>query len=185
MDGFKPCPFCNDEDIEKTDNMKYGSVACGGCGAVTFVCDWDTRPIEDALRSSITELEKERRFVPVEERLPEAESTEVWETYLCLLDRYGEELVAPMWFIGGSWYTDYQANSYSRYDKFVIGWEILPDPSSIKVDQSFCKWDCVNNIQGQKIYSVGCNWRRVIAKSDPEENDVKYCQFCGKQIKFV
>jgi hypothetical protein len=58
----------------------------------------------------------------VGEGLPEKETTEQWEMYLCKLYRYGQELIAPLSFIGGSWYSE----SHSCYDEFVIAWKPLP-----------------------------------------------------------
>lgn len=58
------------------------------------------------------------KWVPVGERLPEKETTEQWEMYLCKLNRYGEEHIAPLSFVGGSWYSE----SRTRYDDYVVGW---------------------------------------------------------------
>ena len=70
-------------------------------------------------------LKEASRWIPVSERLPEIESTEVWGMYLCKLNRYGEIKIAALWFLGGSWYSDYSIGS--RYDDFVIAWRQLPE----------------------------------------------------------
>ena len=66
---LRPCPFCGGTKIctEKGINLNY----CDNCSAESNVEHWNTRPIEDALNRRIAELEAERRWIPVEERLPE------------------------------------------------------------------------------------------------------------------
>jgi hypothetical protein len=79
-------------------------------------------------RSALAKVEKATAWIPVEERLPEKETTEQWEMYLCKLDRYGEIKIAPLSFMGGSWYSE----SHSRYDDFVIEWQELPQPPEVQ-----------------------------------------------------
>ena len=59
MSELKPCPFHN----------------CLTCGCYDTLYmrdkDWNTRPIEDALKARIAELEAERRWIPVSKSLPE------------------------------------------------------------------------------------------------------------------
>lgn len=78
-----------------------------------------------ATRKQLAELQERTRWIPVEERLPEKESTECWEMYLCKLNRYGEVLIAPLWFLGGSFYNGYGVNI--RYDEYVTHWMPLPE----------------------------------------------------------
>ena len=68
MSELKPCPFCGGTKIctEKGINLNY----CDNCSAESNVEHWNTRPIEDALNKRIAELEAERRWIPVGERLP-------------------------------------------------------------------------------------------------------------------
>jgi len=67
---LKPCPFCG--EISRVEINTYTEqIVCGQCGAVVYYKYWDTRPIEDALSARIAELEGERRWIPVSERLPE------------------------------------------------------------------------------------------------------------------
>lgn len=62
MTDLKPCPFCGSQAIVKIAN-KFSYVACTMCGqrgiggmSISFLKHkWNTRPIEDKLR---TELEK-------------------------------------------------------------------------------------------------------------------------------
>ena len=98
MSELKPCPFCGSTKIctEKSINLNF----CDNCSAESNIEHWNTRPIEDALTARIAELEgeldrriampkdlwfkvaqlstrineleAERRWIPVGERLPEA-----------------------------------------------------------------------------------------------------------------
>jgi len=77
--------------------------------------------------NELSALKEANQWIPVSERLPEIESTEVWEMYLCKLNRYGEIKIAALWFLGGSWYSDYSIGSH--YDDFVIAWRPLPKVS--------------------------------------------------------
>ena len=54
---LKPCPFCGSADIrtEPGINLNY----CDKCSAEANIEHWNTRPIEDALRARIAELEEE------------------------------------------------------------------------------------------------------------------------------
>jgi hypothetical protein len=57
MSELKPCPFCGSADIrtEPGINLNY----CDKCSAEANIEHWNTRPIEDALRLRIAELEAE------------------------------------------------------------------------------------------------------------------------------
>lgn len=54
--GLKPCPFC--KSINVAFPCGEEGYICRNCGSVGFG-DWNSRPIEDALRSKVEELEKE------------------------------------------------------------------------------------------------------------------------------
>lgn len=75
MSELKPCPFCGWEFAEHAWN-EFGEEyrVCDQCGAssgtVDSKWDWQNRPIEDALTARIAELEAEKCWVPVSERLP-------------------------------------------------------------------------------------------------------------------
>ena len=77
---LKPCPFCG-EPVEF--NKFAEKVVCEDCGATSYSDYWNTRPIEDALNARIAELEAERRWIPVGERLPEEKQS------VLALDRTG------------------------------------------------------------------------------------------------
>ena len=84
---------------------------------------WAGEHVPDLL-DEIDRLTAANKWVSVSERLPEKDSVEVWEEYLCKLNRYGDILIAPLYFIGGGWYS----GNRSRYDEFVIEWQPLPTP---------------------------------------------------------
>ncbi len=70
MNALKPCPFCGGTKIctEKGINLNY----CDNCSAESNVEHWNTRPIEDALRARIAELEEKQRWrVVADGELPE------------------------------------------------------------------------------------------------------------------
>ena len=97
MSELKPCPFCGEKatlDYSVLPNRKHWFITCDCCGMMyqytlsqrKYVKDgWNTRPIEDALRARIAELEAESerftvhsrikrqddKWIPVSERLPE------------------------------------------------------------------------------------------------------------------
>ena len=54
---LQPCPFCGGTNIctEKGINLNY----CDSCSAEANIEHWNNRPIEDALRARIAELEAE------------------------------------------------------------------------------------------------------------------------------
>lgn len=58
MDELKPCPFCESsgDDIQEImPELDPGRVFCFNCSA--DAPDWNNRPIEDALRARVAELE--------------------------------------------------------------------------------------------------------------------------------
>ena len=64
MSELKPCPFCGSPAYSYHDNcIDFAGVKCdlGGCVCADILItenNWNTRPIEDALRLRIAELEK-------------------------------------------------------------------------------------------------------------------------------
>lgn len=90
MNQLKPCPFCgsNDLDVKRIQHSQNEAVYCVRClgececeGPVEFTRDdakqkWNTRTEVERLRA-------ERRWIPVEEQLPET-----------------EEEVATLWYNG-------------------------------------------------------------------------------------
>lgn len=56
MSESKACPFCNSRNIAKAHGES--GTMCRGCGSEAFG-DWNTRPIEDALRAQLTAAQAE------------------------------------------------------------------------------------------------------------------------------
>ena len=81
MSELKPCPFCGSADIrtEPGINLNY----CDKCSAEANIEHWNTRPIEDALRARIAELEKDLSN-------KEIEYTDLWDDALALQSRIAE-----------------------------------------------------------------------------------------------
>ena len=70
---LRPCPFCGKEPA--IDN-NFAICVNDDCELSDYwsgleVGSWNTRPIEDALKARIAELEAERRWIPVSKSLPE------------------------------------------------------------------------------------------------------------------
>jgi len=68
---LRPCPFCGGKNVLSTelqDGLPF--IAYCQCGAENEAENWNTRPIEDALKARIAELEEKQRWIPVSERLP-------------------------------------------------------------------------------------------------------------------
>ena len=94
-EGLKPCPFCGETRLTIEDNQKVQDVhvLCKDCGAKTsfdgiryaVAGRWNCRPVEDALKRRIKELEAENG------RLREA----LKEIAEFANDEYGKRIPAP------------------------------------------------------------------------------------------
>ena len=90
------------------------------CGAEkdTDLGEWNKRPIEDALNARIAELEAERRWIPVSERLPEKDGyylvSDDWDGVLSC-EFLTERRVEPIWEVPG-----------------VLYWMPLPEPPEVE-----------------------------------------------------
>src|SRR5574340_379758 len=78
-DELKPCPFCG-EKATKPETMIDGCVCCSNpdCVAWTFpstIKQWQTRPIEDALRAELGALKERTGWIPVGEQRPPEDET--------------------------------------------------------------------------------------------------------------
>lgn len=92
---LKPCPFCGETSLTIEDNQKVRDVhvLCKDCGAKTsfdgirysVASRWNVRPVEDALKRRIKELEAENG------RLREA----LKEIAEFANDEYGKRIPAP------------------------------------------------------------------------------------------
>ena len=130
MSELKPCPFCGGEA-----ELCYSEVDtfCRKCNVMQETELWNTRPIEDALRLRIAELEAEierftvhsdierqdDKWIPVSERLPEdLQSIIVFtkdrKTYIIrFLELYGRE-------------------GFGSLSDIVTHWMPLPEPPEVK-----------------------------------------------------
>jgi hypothetical protein len=79
LEVLKPCPFCGDDGV--LDERSSYTVECSVCGSVGWLPginqdgkpDWNTRPIEDALRTERDELRRMLDAVlALEERVEKA-----------------------------------------------------------------------------------------------------------------
>ncbi len=124
MSELKPCPFCGGKAEVDTN---IGGVVCenlctnpntfdGGGGVWTD--DWNRRPIEDALRARIAELEAKQHWIPVSE--PPKESGE----YFTLTQVEGENFVGTAVYEKkhNHWWNDLG----DRDD--ITHWMTLPEP---------------------------------------------------------
>ena len=119
---LRPCPFCGSADIrtEPGINLNY----CDKCSAEANIEHWNTRPIEDALNKRIAELEAERRWIPVSERLPDGGHREFYEV-ACIYQDFGELAL----FSKGRWVIYEGENEYdvTKRVKFWRKRQYLPD----------------------------------------------------------
>ena len=66
MSDLKPCPFCGTSNekhnniVKLYDDEYYAYEYCNACGARVYA-NWNNRPIEDALRKEIAQLQADNR----------------------------------------------------------------------------------------------------------------------------
>ena len=129
MSELKPCPFCGKENTVagSTERMILGWwYACEDCfenrkGGV-YEDRWNTRPIEDALNARIAELEAERRWIPVSERLPERDG------FYLVLENVNQVAGYYHWCKVFGWNTDGGRTNIQS----VTHWMPLPEPPEVK-----------------------------------------------------
>ena len=138
MSEMKPCPFCGSENTVRLPYNDHADIErCKNCNLTIIVpfgyTMWNTRPIEDALHSRIAELEAERRWIPVTEKLPETDGQYIGYTNI--------GLVSTHWFVDGRFMVTYSCKqhwlttptswtleSISSGDIYVTHWMPLPEP---------------------------------------------------------
>ncbi len=117
MIEIEHCPFCNNStgfSVILPYEEDPGHVRCTSCGAETPFDIWNRRPIEDALRARIAELEAKQRWIPVSERLP--------EEFTPVLTIGKDELPITAVVDRGHWYSSFE------YSLNVTHWMPLPEP---------------------------------------------------------
>lgn len=67
---LRPCPFCGAMPEKLRTGYMCSTLGCALQENTVSEKEWNTRPIEDALRARIAELEEKQRWIPVSERLP-------------------------------------------------------------------------------------------------------------------
>lgn len=112
MSELKPCPFCGGGNIheEKKVDLVY-CTECGGEFHTDLGGSWNSRPIEDALKTRIAELEAERRWIPVSERLPKEKQS------VLALDRTGT-----------AYHWEYSKCLSNIFVGYYTHWMPLPEP---------------------------------------------------------
>jgi hypothetical protein len=123
MNELKPCPFCGGTNIctEKGINLNY----CDSCSAEANIEHWNTRPIEDELRARIAELEGERRWIPVSERLPEVYRDEDGEFIPFLVCENDKDCPYRALYDGLNW-------GDGMFVADVTHWMPLPEPPEVQ-----------------------------------------------------
>ena len=141
---LRPCPFCGEKatlDYSVLPNRKHWFITCDCCGMMyqytlsqrKYVKDgWNTRPIEDALNARIAELEAERRWIPVSERLPELGSPILF--YDSILERINKGTCTAKNSDNTNlhWFTDDDLFYFGDRSEYITHWMPLPNPPEVK-----------------------------------------------------
>jgi len=118
----KTCPWCGHEAKAKVvDGETLYNCLNIDCptGHWTPLKVWNKRPIEDALTARIAELEAERRWIPVSERLPEKDG------YYLVSDDHDDVLSCEF-------LTERRVEPIWDDDDGVLYWMPLPKPPEVK-----------------------------------------------------
>ena len=144
---LRPCPFCGKEPhidanyhLFSCQNKDCIADATNYEATMGFFEHWNTRPIEDALTARITELEAERRWIPVSERLPEIEEGDSKE-YDVVITYPRESSVTVAWWTYNIfdkthqrriWTEDQGEFGHEDITKYVTHWRERPKPPEVK-----------------------------------------------------
>jgi hypothetical protein len=62
--------------------------------------------------------------------------------------------------------------------------DVIDFIDSLQEPETVCKWTCDRNgFDDSNVYDTGCGDAIVYYEGTPEENNYKYCPFCGKKIQ--
>ena len=139
MSELKKCPFCGGEAfyIKIMGNYeKPHEIYCSKCnGAITegssekqVVTNWNARPIEDALNARIAELEEERKWIPVSERLPKESG---WY-YAGVLGRFGDRYTHDVYFYAEDSAFRWKDCDGDKVYCWLDGVPQLPEPTEVQ-----------------------------------------------------
>ena len=141
MSELKPCPFCG-KDMQKRDILDPGeyTVYCNNCGAfgpndiTQKRADemWNLRRPEDALRARIAELEAATRWIPVEERLPEKNYSDIGGEVIVLLDCPYSRVAAMKFGLDNEFYSGGFGAGAVYWTRYVTHWQPLPQPPEVQ-----------------------------------------------------
>jgi len=147
MSDLKPCPFCGTSNekhnniVKLYDDEYYAYEYCNACGARVYA-NWNTRPIEDALRKEIAQLQADNRslveqmnqmvlkpnqeiieyfypkYNPITKRLENLPTKEC----LCIVELYSGEYEIVWWISAGFEETGWDGYCVDE----VKSWAYLP-----------------------------------------------------------
>ena len=137
-DELKACPFCGKETAEVECDGAFWWVKCQSCGASGHVYwfilnngnardividNWNTRPIEDALRLRIAELEAELKIT--DELLKEATET-IGAVVACCTYNSNDDAKIGIYGI--------DQKAFTRIDQFITHYNDAVSAGKVSVD---------------------------------------------------
>jgi len=129
MSELKPCPFCGSPAYSYHDNcIDFAGVKCdlGGCVCADILItenNWNTRPIEDALRARIAELEAELKIT--DELLKEATET-IGAVVACCTYNSNDDAKIGIYGI--------DQKAFTRIDQFITHYNDAVSAGKVSVD---------------------------------------------------
>ncbi len=121
---LKPCPFCGEQPDYDGVFVNCLTTGCFTSMEDDLIENWNRRPIEDALRQRIAELEAAQKWIPVGERLPEARQ----RVLVANKNRFFRPTIAiyaGMIDVRHVWICDYS-------DEYITHWMELPSLPEVK-----------------------------------------------------
>ena len=121
--------------MNRDEFIEHISEAINEGQEVTAALEWGTsatghnNAMQEHIDALVAEYDRLTAWIPVSNRLPEKETFDIGEEYLCVLDWYGEPKVVPMKWIGERWYTTGKFSA--DYTEMVAHWRPLPEPPEV------------------------------------------------------